>query len=96
VNRPAHALIPPFRGMNCSSGSETGLYAAGYHITRDHLLLVRLSAFAGSHFCCSLLLDRLEIPDGRRDVVGRSPGTFSATAAFNDHPDPFPRSVSQE
>jgi len=28
VNRPAQALMPPFRLMNCSSGSESRLYAA--------------------------------------------------------------------
>ena len=47
-NRAAQALIPPFRLMNCSSGSESGLYTAAYRMTRDHLLRVRLSALAGS------------------------------------------------
>ena len=28
VNRPAHALMPPFLMMNWSKGSESGLYAA--------------------------------------------------------------------
>jgi hypothetical protein len=47
-NRAAQALIPPFRRMNSSSGKESGLYATVYLITRLHLLLVRLSALAGS------------------------------------------------
>jgi hypothetical protein len=40
--------MPPFLRTNWSSGSASGLYAAGYLITRDHLLRVRLSALAGS------------------------------------------------
>jgi hypothetical protein len=48
VKRAAQALIPPLRRMNRSKGSESSLYAAAYRIRRDHLLLVRLSAFAGS------------------------------------------------
>jgi hypothetical protein len=40
--------MPPFRRMNWSSGSESALYAAAHLITRDHLLRVRLSAFAAS------------------------------------------------
>jgi len=46
--RAAHSLMPPLRLMNGSSGSESGLYAAAYRMTRDHLLLVRLSALARS------------------------------------------------
>jgi hypothetical protein len=46
--RAAHRLIPPFRLMNLSNGSESSLYTAAYRINRDHLLRVRLSAFAGS------------------------------------------------
>jgi hypothetical protein len=46
--RAAHSLIPPLRRMNRSKGSESRLYTAAYLITRDHLLLVRLSAFSGS------------------------------------------------
>jgi hypothetical protein len=47
-NRAAHSLMPPLPATKRSSGSESGLYAAAYRITRDHLLRVRLSAFAGS------------------------------------------------
>ena len=46
-NRGAHALMPPLRRTNRSSGSESGFYAAAQRITRDHLLRVRLSALAG-------------------------------------------------
>jgi len=48
VNRPAQALMPPLCRMNWFRGSESGLYAAAYRITRLHLLLVRLSALLGS------------------------------------------------
>ena len=48
VNRAAHSLMPHFRRMNSSSGTESGLYVAAYRMSRDHLLLVRLSAFAAS------------------------------------------------
>jgi hypothetical protein len=44
--REAQALMPPFRRINWSRGSESGLYAAAYLITRDHLLRVLLSALA--------------------------------------------------
>jgi hypothetical protein len=47
-NRPAQALMPPLRRMNCARGSESGLYAAAYRRARLHLLRVRLSALAGS------------------------------------------------
>jgi hypothetical protein len=47
-DRAAHALMPPLRWMNWSSGSDSGLYPDAYRITRDHLLRVRLSAFIGS------------------------------------------------
>jgi hypothetical protein len=47
-NRPAQALMPPLGLTNRSSGSESGLYAAAYRKSRDHLLRVRLSALAGS------------------------------------------------
>jgi hypothetical protein len=47
-NRAAQALMPPLRLMNCTRGSESSLCAAAYRRTRDHLLLVRLSALAGS------------------------------------------------
>jgi hypothetical protein len=40
--------MPPLRVMNRSRGSESGLYAAAYRMTRHHLLRVRLSALAGS------------------------------------------------
>jgi hypothetical protein len=40
--------MPPLRLMNWSRGSEFDLYTAAYRMTRDHLLRVRLSAFAGS------------------------------------------------
>jgi hypothetical protein len=46
--RAAHALMPPFRRMNRSSGSKSDLYTAAYRMTRLHLLRVRLSALAGS------------------------------------------------
>jgi hypothetical protein len=46
-NRSAQALMPPLPLMNWSSGSESGLYFT-YRMSRDHLPLVRLSAFAGS------------------------------------------------
>src|ERR1700732_4942392 len=48
VNRDAQLLMPPFRLMNWSSGSEWHLYASAYRSTRDHLDRVRLSTFAGS------------------------------------------------
>jgi len=40
--------MPRLRRMNRSSGSESGLFAAAYRMTRLHLLRVRLSALAGS------------------------------------------------
>jgi hypothetical protein len=46
--RAAHLLMPPLRLTNLSSGSELGLCAAIYRISRDHLLLGRLSTLAGS------------------------------------------------
>jgi hypothetical protein len=48
VDRAAQASIPPLCLMNWSRGSESNLYTAACVITRDHLLLVRLSALAGS------------------------------------------------
>jgi hypothetical protein len=47
-NRAAQALMPPFRRMNRSKGSESDLYTAAYRMTRLHVLRVRLSALAGS------------------------------------------------
>src|SRR5580700_10967505 len=48
VNREAHALMPPLRRMDWSTGSKSNLQAAAYRMTRLHLLLVRLPALAGS------------------------------------------------
>jgi len=48
VKRAAQALMPPFLRINSANGSESGLYTPAYLITRLHLLLVRLSALAGS------------------------------------------------
>jgi hypothetical protein len=48
ASRPAQALIPRFRLINRSSGSEWDLYFNAYRSTRDHFDRVRLSTLPGS------------------------------------------------
>jgi hypothetical protein len=48
ASRPAHLLIRPFRFMNRSSGSSSGLRDIAYLNARDHFDRVRLSTFVGS------------------------------------------------
>jgi hypothetical protein len=77
--------MPPFRLTNLSSASESGLYAAAYRMTRDHLLLVRLSALAGS--AVHRIRRRMALPDQRLptaasaapDALGRLPGLLQPT-----------------
>src|SRR5580700_11186941 len=66
-NRAAHALMPPLRWMNWARRSESGLYAVAYRRARLHLLLVRLSALAGS------AVHRMTAPNGssRSDTFSR-------------------------
>lgn len=49
LNRAAHSLIPPFRFMNLSSGSEGHLYVAIPN-ARAHFERVRLAIFAPPTF----------------------------------------------
>jgi hypothetical protein len=53
--------MPPLRWTNLSRGSDSGLYAAAYRISRDHLLRVRLSALARAG--CTDWLLQSDLPD---------------------------------
>jgi hypothetical protein len=69
--------MPPFRRMNSSSGSASGLHRVAYLMAQDHLLRVLLSALVGS------AVHRMDgrLPAARRP--GRAPAISMLASLIN-------------